>query len=253
MILCAFLVWYDEPVAQLRDAVRSTAGLCDRLYALDGAYVNFSGASNRSPKRQAEAILQAADEVGVEARVDVPDHLWAGQCQKRTALLQRIYDWGADWLIGIDADYVLHHDAEAVRAELRAAEASTGSFSVPLYTPIPEGWNAEDIARAAPGKWHINLAGKSVLHRLILRCLPEMRYEQLHWWLSGIWEGKRVALMGGNLFFERYPPMQSRQLQAHYIAEHRCFYRRAKNLEGNRRFCEERQTILALTGQEDLS
>ena len=82
----------------------------------------------------------------------------------------------------------------------------------------------------------------------IFRALPGMRYERFHWWLSGLLDGRRVWLDGGD---GSYPHPVRLAGVADYHVEHVCLRRTEAKILGNRAFCNDRMAVVQRTGQED--
>jgi hypothetical protein len=124
MTIAAVLCWYDEPVEFLDRCIRSLAGVCDRLTAVDGAWLPFPDGQPRSPLEQRRTVNAAACAIGIEfaAGPVEPDHVWASQVAKRDAAM-RYAGWGADWLLVIDGDeYVSAADRDRLEQELAATD-----------------------------------------------------------------------------------------------------------------------------------
>lgn len=241
MIVTAMLAWWDEPPDMLATCVESLPVLCDRLVAVDGGYELTPGATAQSPPEQAKAIRAAAKKAGIPLDLYVPETLWEGQVQKRDFLMQQATK-EADWVMPVDADYVLHGPRDAIRSELGRVEAD--SVQVEFYTSVPEGL---DVKRVAPHAWHSEIAGYSLMTNLLFRALPEMRVEFRHWWYSGLKDGKRVALWGCD---EVYPRAATWTLQAPLLVEHRCFFRDRMRLDRNKAFCARRDQQVTREGVE---
>jgi hypothetical protein len=118
--ITAVLCWYDEPPTHLGRCVRSLAGICDRLVALDGAWQPYPGAEARSPMSQVVAINMArqdAELLGIPIR---PDKVWPSQIAKRDAAMRYAIAEGSDWILVIDADeYIAPVDLTAGERQLK--------------------------------------------------------------------------------------------------------------------------------------
>lgn len=235
------LCWFDEPEELLHRCVTSAAAIADRVVAADGAYELVDDRAPTSPTSQRRAIERAAAAAGL-ALDFLPARLWDGQVQKRDALLRAsTADCGPDdFVLPLDADWVLHGDRQAVRAELEAATAE--QFRVQITQP--RNGDRDDY----PHPWHRSRDGKTWRQELIFRVLGEMRLERLHWWYSGVRaDGTRVGMSGGS---ELYPRATLASLKADFLIEHRCMFRERKQLERNRVYCERRDAERELTGAE---
>lgn len=235
------LCWFDEPEELLHRCVTSAAAIADRVVAADGAYKLVADRAATSPVSQRLAIERAAAEAGLELDF-LPARLWDGQVQKRDALLRaathdRTTD---DFVLPLDADWVLHGDRKTIQRELAGSTAE--QFRVQI-TQTPNGERDE-----YPHSWHRNRDGKTWRQELLFRVLGEMRLERLHWWYSGLRaDGTRVGLAGGS---ELYPRGTIASLRADFLIDHRCMFRDTKQLERNRVFCERRDRERELTGAE---
>lgn len=237
MIVTAALIWYDELPEDLDRCVRGAASIADRFLAVDGAYSRYPGAHIASPPEQAEAIRNAALDSGMEVRVITPDRLWAGQIEKRSYLLTEAAK-RSDWIAVLDADWVIQGDREAARSELAAIDLDV--VTVPFFTP--EG------GQAATG-WHRKSAGVWSDQEHIFRALPGLQVEGLHYHYSALKDGERVWMWHGPDRNRRVLPKH--RLQAPYSIEHRCLSRTEEQVLANRAFCNDREMVLKMTGQED--
>ena len=235
-VTCA-LSWYDEPVDLLTQCVRRLAVIADRVVAFDGAYARWPGARVRSPSEQADAITTAAVEAGLDSVVVLPDQLWAGQVEKRSALIARAAE-GSDWVQVVDADHMLRGTRETVRAALGTADV----YDLPFFTPANAGVEA-------PHEWHAGMAGQTVTVPLLYRVLPGMQYERFHWWLSALKDGRRVWLMGNAPEGEHVPAVPFPDPT--YRIDHMALYRDEAHRLADRAFCNDREMVVRLTGQED--
>lgn len=130
--ISAALAWYDEPVEFLDRCVRSLAGVVDDVVALDGAWEWMPGAGVCSPPEQYQAIVDAAEAVGLPLWIGGPEHgePYESQVTKRADLMEIAGD-GADWIFVIDGDeYVTYCDSQHVRAALDETEMLTAAVSI---------------------------------------------------------------------------------------------------------------------------
>lgn len=243
MNVTAMLAWYKEDLPLLRDCIRSLAGLCNRLVAVDGGYRQIPGATGSSGRYEQMIVRQAAAEAGLRLDLHVPDGPWPGQVAKRDFMIKEatLELTPQDWLLVVDADYRLHHDTAAVRQELEQ-NTTADALEVDFWTPHPEGFDLEQ----APHQWHRDLAGETIRHTLLLRAWPDPRLEDHHWYYSAVKHGRRTALLGCS----DYPEGVTEQLQSRLLVEHRCFERSLALLERNRDYCTVRDELVELTGVE---
>jgi hypothetical protein len=244
VIVTAMLAWFDEPSEELAGCVRSIAVVADRVLAVDGGYRLTPGTRPASPPDQAEAIREAAEDVALAHAVVTPDFVWDGQVQKRDFML-RAAAVGSDWLLAVDADWRLYGDRERIRDELAGLDPGTPAVEASVFTPPPR--DEERSPELAPHPWHLASAGTVVRRRVLVRPGQEPRVEERHWWYSGVHGGVRRWLCGGD---DRYPQAACHVLEAPFLVEHRCFHRRAEQLERNRVYCAERDAEVASVGFE---
>lgn len=245
MIVTAALAWFDEPLEQLDECVRSLPVIADRLVAVDGGYSRYPGAKAKSPAAQAAQIRKTAKDVGLDVVIHTPDKLWAGQVQKRSFLIQQAA-LGSDWWVPVDADHVLHGVRSAIRHELKHLDAAFDAVVADLFTPMNHD---RPLDESAAGKWHKDLADRYTRIPNVFRSFPELRVERFHWWYSGLRGGKRIWLMGGEE--EGGPRAKLHIMEAPYLIEHRCLFRQPKQILRNREFCDDRVAIVNATKQED--
>ena len=238
MIVTAALLWFDEPVDMLAEAVRSVGGFADRIVAVDGGYARYPGGTASSPPEQADAIRTAAREAGLDCRVVVPDRVWAGQIEKRSAMYAIAIE-GSDWLMSLSADDLAVGDPASVREQL----AATGydAMDVAFYTP-PGTAQASTL-------WAENLIGSTERIAYFFRALPGFRCEDRHWHYSAMKGEQRVWLYGppGG----RYPVAEHGAIDGDFQIVHRTMSRQPKQILANRAFCNDRVMVVEMTGQED--
>jgi hypothetical protein len=244
VIVTAALAWFDERPEDLDRYVRSLAGFCDRLVAVDGPYERYPRSRVGAGLAEEKAIARAANAIGLDYRINTSPHIWRGQVEKRNYLYEFAAE-GSDWIFTLDADHILHGPAEPFRHELEHVTADR--VEVPFYT-TPN--YARPLAVTAATEWHENMVGQTIPTALLLRALPEMRVEDYHWQVSALKDGERVWVSDTN-DPGRYPTTEAHTLEAPLLVEHRCMYRRDRNILGNRAFCADRARIVERTGQED--
>lgn len=247
VIITAALAWFDEPLEDLDLCIRSLPVIADRLVAVDGGYERYPGAEASSPKDQAAFIRQTAKEVGLDVKVVTPCKVWRGQVEKRTHLLGLAAE-GSDWIVGVDADHVLHGVRYSARHELAGLderERPADAVDITYYTPLNYD---RSLQESAAGEWHAGLAGDYALITGLFRSLPGYRVERHHWWYSALKDGERHWVWGGD---SAYPRVRVHQMKAPLMVEHRCLFRQTKHILANREFCKDRERLVREHGQED--
>lgn len=239
MIVTAALIWWNEPPDVLERCVRGIATIADRIVAVDGAYRRYPGATSRSSVEQEETIRDVAQEEGLEVDIVIPGELWDGQVAKRTYALQRAAE-GSDWVAQVDADWVASGDREAVRNELGKVRQHV--VNVRLCTP------SADVDFGT--NWHRRESGRCVRHPHLFRALPGTQVEERHWWISALHKGTRVWLHHPVRRAKR-PVMPQWQLRADYRIDHLFTERSEAQVLAGRAFCNDRNLVMRLTGQED--
>lgn len=245
MIVTAALPWYNERPEDLVVCIRGIANVADRLIALDGAYHRYPAAKARSAKKQVDAIEDTAREVGLECYVVQVNRPWAGQVEKRSYLLS-LATVNSDWVVTVDADHIIKTDRTAVRGSLEnALGKNMDVFEVTYWTPShPE----RSVRDSSAGVWHEEQADKRVSIPHIYRALPGLRVEKLHWWYSAVKDGQRVWLWSSS---GAYPIIRHYALGIPYEVEHRTLLRSKEQMLASRAFLNDRELIVADTGQED--
>lgn len=241
-VVTAALAWFDEDPEDLGRFVHSLHGFVDRLVAVDGPYERYPHESVQSHPQEVAALKSACKKIGIPLELHQPGNPWRGQVEKRTYLIQAAAR-NSDWIFTLDADHILHGVREAFRQELVRVRADR--VEVDFFTTVNP---VRSLADTSSTEWHSELAGKTVKMGLLLRALPEMQYERFHWWVSAQKGSRRVWLYGGD---DTLPHVQSHDLKAPFFVEHRCHFRRDRNILANREFCEDRVGIVEQTGQED--
>ena len=246
VIISLMLNWFDEPPELLRQAVRGAAVFADRIVAADGAYSLVGEAEPRSDPEQTIAIAEEADACGLTCEF-LPPQVYAGQVAKRTACLQ-VAKEGSDWVLPLDADWLIEGDGPAIRTELEEMHAN-GYEQVAVRFYQPE--NPElDMDELALNVWHINEAGLERSTPFIYRSMPEMRYDTNHWSLVCRSEdGREVGLFGATLRPGLARP-KTGYLQAEHLFQHLCLFRERKQIERNRDYIAKRDAEVARVGFE---
>lgn len=235
MKVTAALCWWDESVQDLERCVRGIANIADKVVAFDGAYRRYPGGTPSSPPEQAETIRRVAEETGLEWAIFAPEELWAGQVQKRSALMAAA-SIDSDWIVVVDTDHVIHADREKARADLARVSPDIDVVGVVFVTPAVEG--AEYATN-----WHRGQAGSRFAMGQIIRALPDLRVEKFHW--------KYFATKNGQTVNVSYGGAGVSHLLADYEVLHLCLERDERHRLENRAFCNDREIVVRLTGQED--
>jgi len=237
-MITAALSWWNERPEDLVACVFGMAEIADRIVAVDGAYARYPGATVTSSPDQADAIRGAASVAGLGCVIVEPNRLWAGQVEKRSFLLAEAAR-GSDWIAIVDADWIIHADRAAARAELETVHDDVVSVSM---------WTPDSGLEPATG-WHRKVAGKRSEQPHLFRPLPELRAETMHAWYSALVDGERVWALKGNRPKRRV--LGQHRLRARYEIEHRTLYRTEQQCRASRAFCNDREFVLRRTGQED--
>jgi hypothetical protein len=240
MVVAAMLAWYDEPPELLDAAVRSAATVADMLVAADGRYQRVPGPA-LSPDDQADTIRHAAQQAGLRLwLVRIPEP-WPGQVAKRNAML-KLACAKADWVMPLDADWVLHGDRHLARAAL--ADTADDTLEVAFHTP-------RNPSRAAPPAtgWHAETEGGTAHYPLLMRTLPGLRLHKFHWIYLAEKNGSTVVVWGDHDGLPK--ASRDRIPHEHLWIEHRSAFRDKLRVERTRDFCADREHLVAATGQED--
>lgn len=253
MIITAALAWYDELPEDLEACVAGIANVADSMVALDGAYRRFPNARVRSPRFQVNAIYSAARNVGLECKVVLPDRLWLGQVEKRTTLMQLASE-DSDWVVVTDTDHIIKAEREKIRPIISGIDPEVGMLKAFFETPANK---ERSLSESASGKWHESQSAKGSWIQHMYRSYPGLQVERYHWWYSALKGSKRVWLIAGQdarmSEEERSRPLVKSAIlpKDEYIVEHRCLLRDERHVLENRAFCNDREKVARLTGQED--
>jgi hypothetical protein len=128
------LSFYDEPapaIAACLTTLRERLGM-EHLVALDGAYAQFRGGRPASPPERQASVALACRELGMTCDVVVPERLWAGEVEKRTALfgLGYLRAEPGDWFVVQDADVVVLEAPTDLRERLAATDRPAANVRV---------------------------------------------------------------------------------------------------------------------------
>lgn len=248
MIVTAAMCYYDDDLELLEQCLRSLPQFVDRLVVADGRYERYMpGAPPASPKPHVTFIRRVCRDLELPVVVDVPRKPYPGQVAKRCRLLELAAE-GTDWILGVDADHVFHGVAYSVRHEIERLdddENPADAIDVEYYTPMNFD---RPLKESAAGLWHESLAGDYALITGWFRALPGIRVERKHWWYSGMKDGRRHWIWGGDA---SYPRVRTHELKAPFTVEHRCLFRQQRHVLANREFCNDREKLVEQTGQED--
>lgn len=234
MRVTAALCWWNEKPDELARAVASVGNVADRVVALDGAYRRYPGATARSSDEEVEAIASAADAAGMDSLVIQPRRLWAGQVEKRSYLLA-LAALKSDWILILDADYVVTADRQSVLDQL--AGTTFDALEVEMTTPPGE----------YATNWHLQQAGPPSWHPLVFRALPGMHVEDRHWWYSAVKGDRRVWVWDGDGRYQAQP----RGKLLDYRVEHRTTLQSHEATMAARAWYNDCDMVTKLTGQED--
>lgn len=247
------LPWFDEPTGLLRECVAGAAVFADRLVAADGAYELVPDKRAQSPPSQKRAIREAAQKAGMKVEFLRPQ-VWKGQVAKRDAILQTAKQ-GSQWVMTLDADWLITGEPDPIRAELDALYAAgyeqvNVEFATPNNPDVP-------LAETAANIWHEQQADTFQQLPFIYRSLPKMHYIANHWSIVGWTEDERpIGLFGGAAGYPTYQgggvygPAKTAVLQEEHLFEHRCLFRERKQIERNRDYIIERDNEVAKVGYE---
>lgn len=241
MIVTGALCWWNERPEDLDACVRGLGNAVDRVVALDGAYIRYPKATPVSPADQHDAIRSAAKAVGIECLILTPDKLWAGQVEKRSFLLGAA-SVGSDWIVTVDADHVITANREHIRFMLERVQED--ALEAAYRTPVNP---KRSLKASAAGIWHIEQTAEVTYIPLFWRVLAGMRVEYRHWWYSAMKPGGRIWLWGGD---GRYPGIYHGRMDQCEV-EHRTLFRTPEQIRASRAFLNDREQIVAATGQED--
>jgi hypothetical protein len=245
MIVTGALAWWHELPEDLDACVRGLANVADRIVAVDGAYRRYPTGTARSGDDEVAAIRDAARDTGLDCVIVQRDRMWAGQVEKRSFLMAAAAA-GSDMIAVVDTDHVITCDRAQVRAHLERANG-VPVWCVPFWTPD----NPDRAPRArSAGMWHESMAGTTVEIPHLYQALPGFRVEKRHWWYSALVDDRRHWLWGGE-GDNSYPRVPITPLPVPYRVEHRCLYRTPEQIRVSRGFLNDREMVVARTGQED--
>lgn len=236
MIVTAALCWWNERPEDLVRCVAGAAQVADRIVALDGAYVRYPGATVRSDVEQTDAIRRTAEKHDLDCLILQPDRLWAGQIEKRSHLLA-LACVGTDWIVTLDADHIITTERDALRAELAASVSDI--VDVPFVTPK---------GKLAAGLWHLAQTQGPQMIPQFWRASIHPTVERHHWWISATKDNQKVWAWAGDGHRKVLPHAK---FVTPYVVEHRTLLRTEEQILASRAFCNDREMVVARTGQED--
>jgi len=221
MKVVGVLIWYDESPSWLAHAVAGFGRVCDEIVAVDGAYSMYPGARPRSHPDQAEAILAAAETMGVGCTIHRPRDVFFGQeVEKRNlslALAAPLLE-ANDWVMVFDGDYqVMRCDDPAFVRQVLA----TTERNVVTYT-ILDGHDLladDDTAQIAIGS---NVDTEWTLRdRGIFRWTEDLRYGPAHYFVQGTYDGDQQWLRGPDISGNAALAAEPEHLGASFVVVHR--------------------------------
>jgi hypothetical protein len=234
------LAFWNEKPADLAACVKGAARIADRIVAVDGAYRRYPDATAKSSHWQVKAIEKAAAEAGIECVIHQPDELWAGQIAKRTFLLREASK-DADWVVVVDADHIISTSRKLARAALARMPVRVRSVGVHFATPSNE---KRDINESAASFWHKSQSGTVVKDfAQIFRAMPDYTVEKKHWVYVGTYDGARTEV--------KYGASADAPIGVPYTVRHMTLHRDEASILAGRAFLNDRQWVVAQTGQED--
>jgi hypothetical protein len=208
--IVALLCFFDELPTMLAATVASCGRLCDHVIAVDGAYELFPQGAGASDSTQHEAIVRAAEAVGIGITLHVPTEKWQGnEVSKRNAMFELgrlVAREEGDWFLIIDADEVIVDVPGDVREQLAETECVAATYGLVDHF---------DLGKAAPeNQAGLRWVPSSVAHHVrgLYRNLPGLRVEGEHYRYTADIDGVPTDL------WEGVPALDLRHLR---IAHHR--------------------------------
>jgi hypothetical protein len=179
MRVALLVSWYDERPEWLAAVVAGFGRVADEVVAVDGAYAFYPGAdaAPRSHPAQAEAVLAAAESIGVGCTVHRPRWAFAGnEVEKRNLSFRLAGALEPDWVVAADGDYLPRVvDPEGMRGALESTDLNVASYAL------------EDETDGEP--W-------SLAMRDVFRWAPDLRYDRAHHTVRGTYAGRLETLRG---------------------------------------------------------
>lgn len=180
------LSWFNESALWLTRTIASLARVCDHVVCVDGRYELFQHDLDWSPAPEAEAVLAAAEGVGVPLTLHVPRAPFQGnEVEKRNLLLRlamvHTHDY-EDWIFVVDADEYIVHVGEGVGEILSHVEEYVASCLLEEYfDPFTQLGEDGGVARLQPlpNTWRTPV-------RRFYRALPDLAYYGTHFQVGGM-------------------------------------------------------------------
>lgn len=215
------LSWYDESPSWLANAVCGYARICDEIVCVDGAYSMFPGARPRSHPEQAEAILAAAETMGVGCTIHRPKDVFFGQeVEKRNLALKYAAPQltaGEDWVIIFDGDYqvMLCEDPAFTRSLLEHTPHNVATYTIlDAHDPLADE-NSVAVDIDIDTEWTIRDRG-------IFRWTDDLRYGPSHFFIHGTYNGEKQWLRGPDLLAGApVRPAEAEHLGRAFVVVHR--------------------------------
>jgi hypothetical protein len=142
-MIIGLLSWWDEDPKWLTRAVVSLAPFVHHLVAVDGAYESMDGSYDRptSPGPQADAVVAAADGVGLGLTLHIPSAPWVGdQIAKRTFVFRMadLFAAPGDWLFVVDADEIVTNVPHDLERQLEQAREDGFEAAIVEQSDLPD-------------------------------------------------------------------------------------------------------------------
>lgn len=225
MKIAGLLSWYDESPAWLAAAVAGMGRICDEIVAVDGAYALYPAGRPRSHPQQAEAVLHAAEALGIGCTLYRPrDVFWGNEVEKRNLTLSLAaphLEAGSDWILVFDGDWlVVEASPEIVRHELERTELEMALFTIVETVDFMANPTTDEYARE-----HELESSWSGQTGPIFRWDPTLRYGPSHFVLSRERDGEREWVAGPNGVHVDAHEL-GRSLVVHHRSQDRSFVRR---------------------------
>lgn len=191
------LSWFNESTTWLTRTVASLAKVCDHVVVADGRYALFQHDMNWSPAPEAEAVLAAAEGVGVPLTLHIPRVPFHGnEVEKRNLLLRlaKVYaTTDRDWIFVCDADeYVVHASPDLPAILDDVAEDVAICLLEEYFDPFTQLGQADGgVAKhlPIPNTWRADV-------RRFYRALHGLEYRGTHYRVGGFSHGEWVWLDG---------------------------------------------------------
>lgn len=185
MKIIGTLAWFNESSTWLVRTISSLARVCDHIVCVDGRYELFQHDMDWSPAPEAEAVLAAAEGVGVPLTLHIPRVPFHGnEVEKRNLLLRLALvhaEIGIDWIFVCDADeYVVHVGEDFVshltQVHTNVVACSLEEYFDPFTQLGPDGGVAKNLP--LPNTWRTDV-------RRLYRALDGLQYVGTHFHVGG--------------------------------------------------------------------